>query len=566
VSLTSRVVAGSLIIVAVLSILVVALADRRLETRLIADTVDDLAREARLTAMRWRAGEDADSLADAAGQLLGRRVTLIDSTGRVIGDSDFEPPALDELQNHASRPEVRQARANGTGWSRRRSPSAGDEELYVAVRAPLGVARVSMHTRAVADVLGGARRDVIVAALISLGVALFLTALFARGVSRPIIALRDVARRLADGDLAQRPQLSGVGEVGDLADALSRMAQQLEGRLDALAQEEALTTGLLESLDEGVLAVDSARQVVRANASAREQLGLRATLPFSVSLLPRDRALRDAIGAALEGARAGPHDGIIGGRTFAITARPLTGGGAVVALLDTTPIRRMETVRRDFIANVSHELRTPLTAIRGYAETLVGDVPEGSTAHRFSETIRNNARRMQHIVDDLLDLSRIESGGWVPAQAVVGLDTVARDAVTAFGDQLRTKDVELVVDVAAAPEVYADPTALRQVLVNLLGNALRHTASGAVTVRSQPVPDGVAVTVSDTGSGISPEHLPRIFERFYRVDPGRSRVEGGTGLGLAIVRHLVEAHGGRVWAESAPGEGTMVTAVFPAAG
>ncbi|MFN2566115.1 MAG: sensor histidine kinase, partial [Gemmatimonadaceae bacterium] len=236
-----------------------------------------------------------------------------------------------------------------------------------------------------------------------------------------------------------------------------------------------------------------------------------------------------------------------------------------VAVFDLTPIRRLEAVRRDFAANVSHELKTPLTVVSGFAETLLHD-PDLSREERrhFAETIMANATRMQRIVDDLLDLSRIESGGWTPDPAWVDAEGLVRDVFTTVEASARSKGLRLVSEAGRGARVYADPTALRQVLCNLVENAVRYTATGAVTVSAEEGPSGTWVRVRDTGVGIAPEHLSRIFERFYRVDAARSRSEGGTGLGLAIVKHLVEAHGGRVHAESEPGRGTTVSAFFPA--
>jgi two-component system phosphate regulon sensor histidine kinase PhoR len=223
-------------------------------------------------------------------------------------------------------------------------------------------------------------------------------------------------------------------------------------------------------------------------------------------------------------------------------------------------------VRRDFVANVSHELKTPLTVIGGFAETMVTDDIPAEQRQQFADAIRANARRMQRIVDDLLDLSRIESGGWVPNPVAVDVCNAAADAIAPCQTAASDRNVTLDVDVhPLARTVFADPTALRQVIANMLDNAIRYSnPGGRVTVFTRPDDGGTWVGVQDTGIGIAPEHLPRIFERFYRVDAGRSRTAGGTGLGLSIVRHLVEAHGGRVRAESIPGRGTTVAAFFPA--
>jgi two-component system phosphate regulon sensor histidine kinase PhoR len=255
------------------------------------------------------------------------------------------------------------------------------------------------------------------------------------------------------------------------------------------------------------------------------------------------------------------------GRVLLISGRPLPDGGAVLVLHDLTELRRLEAVRRDFVANVSHELKTPLTSICGYTETLLADQPEPEVARRFLEVIHSNGRRMQRLVDDLLDLSRIESGRWQPEPEPVDVETVAREVWSALGERAARSEVSLTIEADPAAPLVADPDAVRQVLVNLLDNALRYTPpGGGITCRTLREGDGVALVVADTGSGIASEHLARVFERFYRADPSRSRAEGGTGLGLAIVKHLVEAHGGRVSARSALGEGATFSAWFPAPG
>ena len=255
----------------------------------------------------------------------------------------------------------------------------------------------------------------------------------------------------------------------------------------------------------------------------------------------------------------------MGGRVYNITARPLEQlGGAVVALLDLTRLRRLETVRRDFVANVSHELKTPLTVVRGFAETLAEDDPPAEVRRQFAQSIATHTRRMQRLVDDLLDLSRIESGGWMPEPMPVNFGALIDDDISAARATADRKGIRLEAaldDDASA--VLADPVALRQVVGNLVENALRHTTEGGVTLRAAREIGGVRVSVSDTGCGIAAEHLPRIFERFYRVDPARSREQGGTGLGLSIVKHLVEAHGGRVSVESALNEGTTIDIWLP---
>ena len=563
--LTQRLLLGALLVVGFLAVSIITVVDRQLSARLSEDATAFLSREARLVGDLWtRDPLFADSLADRTGTALGRRVTLVRPDGVVIGDSEFDGDGLTGLQNHSLRPEVAAALRGTTGTSRRPSPSTGEEELYVAVPvAELGVARVSLPTASLEAVIGSARRDVLTAALLALVGALAIAFLFSRSVSRPIEELRDVARALADGDLARRPTLRAPGEVGELADALRELAKQLSARLHALEEDETLLVQLTESLNEGVLAVDTRQQVVRINETARRLLGARSPLPFPVEQLPREVVLRDALLAAFAGETTEEAELVVSGRTLNVTARPLHEGGAVLALFDLTRVRRLEAVRRDFVANVSHELRTPLTIVGGFAETLASEDVPFEDRRRFAERILGNTHRMQRIVDDLLDLSRIESGGWVPNPGPILIADVAGDVIGAARDAA-TKGLSLGTEIAPdAAVAFADGTALRQVLGNLVDNAVRHTHTGEVVLFSRRHEGGVLVGVRDTGVGIAPEHLPRIFERFYRVDPGRSREQGGTGLGLAIVKHLVEAHGGRVRAASEPGKGTEITALFP---
>ncbi len=563
-TLARRLVLGTLVVVSALVIAIVLIAGGRLRERLVAEKIDELGRDARLIAVDWRRGVDADALAHRAGAALGYRVTLIDSAGVVVGDAEFSPEARRQLENHRTRPEVVAARAAGTGSARRRSASAGDEEVYVAIRHPLGFVRVSITTAPLDAVVAGAQRDVLVSGIVALVGVLVLVTIFARSISQPVVELRDVARAIASGDLSRRPALSAPGEVGDLATALHRMTEQLAGRLEALEADDHLMTAVLESLEEGVLAIDERGMVVRINQRARALLDAPAPLPFPRELLPRDAALRTAVEQALDGVSSPPQEISLHDRTVAVASRPLAPSGAVVTVLDLTMLRRLETIRRDFVANVSHELKTPLTAVSGFAETLLDEGIPSDQRRQFVETIRDNAARMQRIVDDLLDLSRIESGGWRPNVASVEVADVVQDAFAAVRPAAEAKGLRLVSEISpAATAVLADPTAFRQVVGNLVENAVRYTKEGSVTLGTRRGEGGVWVDVRDTGIGIAPEHVPRIFERFYRADPARSREQGGTGLGLAIVRHLVDAHGGRVEAASAPGRGTTISALFP---
>ncbi|HEY2374427.1 MAG TPA: ATP-binding protein [Gemmatimonadaceae bacterium] len=563
-TLTKRLVLGSLVLVFLLVAAIVVLSGNRLETRLVEETTAELTREARVIGMLWRPGFDTDALADSAGAALQRRVTLIDSLGVVRGDSHFDGEELQHLENHSTRAEIIAARSQGIGVGHRRSASAGDDELYVAIRHPLGFVRVSISTATLRDIVSGARRDVLVAGLIAVVGTLLLAYLFSRSVTRPVVELRDVARAIAAGDLDRRPSLSAPGEVGDLALALHRMSEQLATRLHALEADDALMSALVESINEGVVAVSGRGSVVRLNERARAFLGVESAVPFPADRLPQEPAVRAALRDAMSGAPTELREMLFAGRTLALTARPLPDGGAVLALLDLTTRRRLETIRRDFVANVSHELKTPLTVISGFAETLLDADISPEHRRQFVGTIQANVVRMQRIVDDLLDLARYESGGWAPNPISVDLNAAAGEVLAIVQSEATRKKLDLRTSISAgAGRATADPTALRQILQNLVENAVRYTANGSVTVFAQRRDSGTVVGVRDTGVGIPREHLPRIFERFYRVDAGRSREVGGTGLGLAIVKHLAEAHGGSVRATSTVGSGTEIAVFFP---
>jgi two-component system, OmpR family, phosphate regulon sensor histidine kinase PhoR len=566
VRLTTRLLLGLILGVSLLLAAVIAVLDRRLYARIGEDQIAQLQSEARLLAGQWTNPSAADAIAHAAGRAIGHRVTLISATGVVLGDSEFDSVRVQSLENHSNRPEVRDALAQGTGQARRFSTSAGDEELYVAVRTALGVSRVSVKTRAVDQLFARSRLDILLVGLGAIAAVAVFGWFFSRSITLPIIELRDVTQSLAAGDLSRRPALSAPGEVGDLARAVHRLAEQLGARLATLEAEESLLTELFDSLTEGAIAVDSSRQVMRINDVGRVLANIvDSEVPFSVDRLPDDEKLREALQRALSGQVVEPREILLHDRAISLVARPLTDGGAVLAMYDLTPIRRLEQVRRDFVANVSHELRTPLTIVGGYAETLVDDADLPlSNRQAFLQTILSNTRRMQRIVDDLLDLSRIESGGWRPNPIWCRIPDVVADAMGAVKPDADAKSIIVRADIAPdAERIFADPTAIRQVLGNLIENAVRHTAEGTVRVVSRIEGAALVLSVTDTGVGIPAEHLPRIFERFYRVDPARSREQGGTGLGLAIVRHLVESHGGNVTAESEAGVGTAIRTTWP---
>ena len=556
--LVAAAVAGSIIATDVLL-------RRHLEREIAAE----LEREARLVA----AFTPADSsrwpeFAALAGTRLGRRVTLIDPEGHVRGDTEFDRPSLARLENHRNRPEVRAVldSAKSVGMNERLSASTNEPQMYIAIGdgpPRIVVVRVSTTLAVVDTQVHAVQRAVAIAGLVMLLAAWLVAWLLARVLAGPLVRIGEAARDIAAGRPAEFPDVH-VPELAHQVDSLRAMHHELERRFEDLRREREESGTLLEALTDGVMATDKRGTVISTNSAARRLLGYGDLEPLPpLGELFHDRDHRALMREVLTGAVVEGRELDLGDRTVVVSARPLEEGGTLLVLSDVTDVRRLETIRRDFVANVSHELKTPLTAIAGYAETLAAESSDAQ-ATGFAQTIVENARRMQRLVDDLLDLSRIESGGWQPEPRTVNVEGAAREAWTAFAERAASRGVAFETATNSS-SVNTDPEALRQIFTNLYDNALRHTQRGGkIRVVAQSVGGDTVVRVSDTGSGIPAEHLPRIFERFYRVDPGRSRKEGGTGLGLAIVKHLVEAHGGRVEAESELGRGTAIVLHFPA--
>ena len=561
-----RLVLGSVLILVLTVAILLWVAERSLRRDLESEIALTLENEARL--VREALPSDSSAWQAAAHQFarqVRHRITLIDAQGRVRADSDFPIGPLPALENHGQRPEVRAALQSGRGVASRRSETVGHPFLYVAVPGGPGVVRIAAGLDQVDEVVGRAQRAVAGAALLALLVGSLLALAAGRSIAQPLIAISAAARAIAAGAPPRFPR-SGIPDIDGLVQALRQMHRQLGDRFEDLRREQAETAALVESMVEGVIAADERGRTVTANAAARRLLGYGRTeeLP-DLRALFRVKAAREVVDAVLQGKVVQDRELDVDGLAILMNGRSLPSGGAVLVIHDLTEIRRLETVRRDFVANVSHELKTPLTSISGYAETLLTDAPDAETTQRFLATIVDNARRMQRLVDDLLDLARIEAGRWVPEPEPVDIASTARESWNELAERAAARGIEFGVQAEpGATTLRADADALRQVLTNLFENSLRYTARGGrIVCRSRVEGPGVAVSVTDNGSGIGHEHLARIFERFYRADQARSREEGGTGLGLAIVKHLVEAHGGRVYAESERGVGTTVTCWFP---
>lgn len=558
--------AGFLGVVGLLVLLIVLLVGAGLRRELKATFQQELGRHLALAEVIVAADDsgDPDALARTITDRIGHRMTIIGLDGRVLGESFVEAGEVAEVENHADRPEVAGVirRGETTSFAERTSATVGVSLLYGARLADLGgepvVLRIAAPQTDIENTVRRVQRTVAVTGLLAMLVALVAAYGLSVAFTRPLVAFADRARRLAEGDFSVTVPSSRAVELDDVAVSFNRLTDELKARLSELGRERDEMQTLIDCMAEGVVALTEDARLLRYNRTARTMLDLpEAPMYAPIASVIRDAELREALEESVTGASQS-REIRIGARHLLVASRTLDSGGAVTTLLDITELRRMEKVRSDFVANASHELKTPLTAIRGYAETLVDDDPPEDLRRQFLLSIRNNTYRLQRLVDDLLDLSRLESGGWSATMEELAVADAIHEAWE-MASESAPDDVHFEIDGDA--RVMGDHRGLVQIFRNLFDNAIRHTEPhGRVSVKVAGPSDGrVVVSISDDGEGIPARALPRIFERFYRADSSRARDRGGTGLGLAIVKHLVGAMGGGVTADSKLGGGTTIT-------
>jgi two-component system phosphate regulon sensor histidine kinase PhoR len=532
---------------------------------LVRDIPFEVAQRARLDAVADRAASGAEV-----------RVTLIDPDGAVLGDSDVPLARLPGVENHADRPEVRVALAGAVGSNTRRSATVGRDLFYLATpHEGGGVVRVAVELSDLEAAVAQLRRELVLAGSVGLCVALVLAYAFSWLTLRPIREMRRVAASIAGGRLDDRLPLGSGDELADLGHAINQMAEQLRLRLEEVTREKEQLSAVLERMVEGVLVVDVKGTVLLANHRLREFYGASADIagrPLLDSI--RDAELDDIVARASQTDEVVAHELTVDGalpRTLSVYAARFPSGGArragtVVVFHDVTELMRLENVRRDFVANASHELRTPLAAIRGFAETLLGNGELAETDRRsYLEVIDRHAQRLGNIVSDLLELSKIESRKSRLTPQALDAGDVARELVQDWEPRIHEQRIHVAVREEGDTRVWADRQALEQVLSNLLDNALKYSEADAqVEILVKGAEGRVSIQVRDTGIGIPSDDLARIFERFYRVDKARSRALGGTGLGLSIVKHLVQRMEGTVRVESELGAGSTFSLDLPA--
>ena len=497
------------------------------------------------------------------GQAAGARATVIDPTGRVLADSEADPASM---ENHALRNEFKVALAGNVGVDERRSRTIGIPFLYVAAPVSGGAVRLAYPLSDVDASSQRVHRALLRGSLIAFVIVMIGAAMAAQYTARRLQRIVKFAERISAGDLTARIAARSVDEIGQVAVALDKTARRLEESFVAVQTSQHRLETLLNSMQDAVIAVGSDGRVQWANRGMDRLVPQHVRLNSPVVETVRDPQFLGAIRNATEGqkfasARAAS---IVPGRAFDVTAAPLPGGGAVAVLRDLTETERVEKTRRDFIANVSHELRTPLTSIQGYTETLLDSTTDNGHVREFLEIVRKNAARMSRLTEDLLTLARVESGEQrfdvQPTTPAELLD----DAVESFREIARAQGIELTIEEVIPTPVSADREAIHQVFSNLIENAVKYAASGCrIVLGARRSNRGVEFYVRDFGPGIASEHLPRLFERFYRVDKARSRESGGTGLGLAIAKHIMLAHSGTIRAESELNHGSTFVFTLP---
>ncbi len=557
--------AASLVLIAACMLTMNVLIQRAWEGMVQSEIENSLRQKTLLFASRVANAprEAIPEITKQAAREANERATVVDSSGKVLADSAGDPAAMD---NHAERPEVAAALRGEVGTSIRVSHSLGSDFLYTAAPIPGGAVRLAHPMSAIREANRRVRDDLLKSSAVAVLIALVLAFLATQSIGRRLARITDFAERVAAGDLSARIEEESSDEIAHVASALDKTARKLEEGFQTVEASRQTLETLLNSMQEAVIAVAEDGRVLWANQRMERLLpsGVRLGEPLVQSA--RDPEILRSVQSALETrditvARAAK---IFSGRIFDVTAAPMPGGGVVAVMHDQTDVERVEKTRRDFIANVSHELRTPLTSIQGYAETVLDNDSLTDSTREFLEIIRKNALRMSRLTEDLLVLARVESGerGFDLQSATP--QELLEEAVQTFQEIADSSGIELAVMNTATSTVLVDRDAIHQVFGNLIDNAMKYGEGGRkILIGACETKEGVQFYVRDFGAGIPSEHLPRLFERFYRVDKARSRESGGTGLGLAIAKHVVRAHGGTIKAESELNHGSTFYFTMP---
>jgi two-component system phosphate regulon sensor histidine kinase PhoR len=523
--------------------------------------------------------DEVDRLCKTLGGSADMRLTVILADGQVVGDSDQQPA---RMENHSDRPEFIEAMKGQTGRSVRFSDTLGKNMMYVAVGlkekdTSIAVIRGSLSVMAIDKELADIYAKIAWAGLVIAVLAAGVTLLLSRKITRPIEQMKDAAKRFASGQLDHKVPVPDSEELAELARALNETADRLKKTIETITNQKNQLEAILSSMAEGVIAVDSDGKVVSINKKAAQLLEIdsNSATGLSIEEAIRNPDIQRFMRYTLANSSPTEDDIVLSAkqpismqaRGTYLTDHRGNKSGAVIVLSDMTRIRRLENIRRDFVANVSHELRTPITSIKGFVETLLdGAINEPEQAQRFLKIIAEHTDRLMAIIDDLLSLSRLEEDGQSRTIAMESLKVrpVLESAIELSAPKAGEKKIKIELDCDDEIEVLMNPTLLEQAVFNLVDNAIKYSpAESTVQISAGRSEKELTIFVKDFGCGIGKTHLERIFERFYVIDKARSRKLGGTGLGLAIVKHIVNLHSGSVTVESTPGLGSTFKIHLP---
>ncbi len=576
-TIRSKLMGSYLLIILVMGGALFVYLNQTLERYMVGSIRENLQSEARLAALMatrevHSLREDAPRVTSDLGRTIRARATIMTDDGVVVGDSELKREELVGLENHRTRPEVLAALQSGAGEAIRYSATLRTDMLYVALpftcsTGDKGIIRLALPLSAVAKTTASLHASLGIALLIATLLSLILSYLLSNVTSRTLRAMAASAVRFGTGDFRPPLPVKSDDELGELARVMNEMAGRLETQMQRLSAEKNQLDAILRGMGEGLLVIDAEGTVTLVNPAFRTLFSLPADVAGAPLMqITRHPALHETFRTVVTDRAEQWHEITLAGeeeKTILTHWVPLLGQGAlhgVVAVFhDISALKRLERIRKDFVANVSHELRTPVTVIKGYTETLqkngIGTAPE--TVERFLAVIHTHADRLANLIGDLLTLSELESAGYTLTLHPVALPEVVATARMLLEQKAAEKEITINPGRLSGLKVLADVGRLEQVLVNLLDNAVKYTPSGGtIDLLARETGDEVEIAVRDSGQGIPPQDLPRLFEPFYRVDSARSRQEGGTGLGLAIVKHIVQLHGGTVRVESIPGKET----------
>jgi two-component system phosphate regulon sensor histidine kinase PhoR len=586
ISFRSRIIWSYILLIIIPFVFVAILLDKKLEEGALTDIKTSLIKQAYLIEILVKK-EDLlntnrprlDQVAKDVSSKIKSRVTLIDKLGVVLADSEKSAAEVPAMENHAGRPEVKTAFSGSIGEDIRYSQTLKIDMLYVAlpIKAGQGVAgviRLALPLEQVQRILGTTRQTIFFTLLFALALAFVIGSLLSRSIIKPLNRIIYVSRKFAQGDFNHQLYQNSQDEIGELAFTLNAMAEDIQNKIREMEIQNQQLQNIFQSMVEGIILVDKSLAIVTVNAPIEKMFGVVGkdikgklfleAIPNNDIAEIINQVLRSGQLLTKELSIVWPVN-----RIFQLNASPIFQNkevtGCLLVMHDVTEIRKLERVRSDFVANVSHELKTPLTSIKGFVETLIeGALEDKENARHFLQIIQEHTDRLNNLINDLLDLSYLESKGIQLERQKFELRNLVNKILSGFRVQIQKRSLNINNEILPEVLLEADRAKIEQVFTNIFDNAIKfNRENGGIRIYSQELDGKVKVTIEDSGPGIPSRDIPRIFERFYRVDKARSREMGGTGLGLAIVKHIVELHGGSVGVESIEGLGSKFWFILP---